>query len=176
MSQQKNSNQTKNFLWYIGKMIINGVTIALEIHRYHNIYLSGGGHDEVLELKRASQKKLWQKNLQQLKRSGYIKIKNDATKMIIGLTNKGQTALLRYQIKNSPLCQPGSSTLIFFDIPEPAAAARKQLRKFLQTTDFKQIQKSVWQHKYDVTKPLQKFITDYNLTDWVKIARAKILI
>ncbi|MFH1111796.1 MAG: hypothetical protein V1712_01860 [Patescibacteria group bacterium] len=114
MRQSKNSKQTKDFLWHIGKLIIDGVTIALEISRYHRIYMSGGGHDEVLQLKHANQKKLWQKNLQQLKRSNYIKIRREANKMIIYLTDKGQTALLRYQIKNSPLCKPGYSTLIFF--------------------------------------------------------------
>ncbi len=174
MKQIKKIIQTKKFLFDLGDLVVKGITITLEARRYQKIYLSGGGHDEVLILKRASQQKLWLKNLQQLRRSNYIKIKKEANKMIICLTNKGQTALLKNQIKNSPPSRPGYSTLIFFDIPEQAATARKQLRQFLQTTNFKQIQKSVWFHKSDVVIPLKKFLDEYNFTNWVKVAYAQL--
>lgn len=169
------STATKHWLLKLAQLIAQGYSIALEMRRYQTIYLLGGGHERVLELKRARQQRQWRDALRQLKHSGYVNAKATGHRLIIGLTSKGERALLVHQLAQAPRCQPGHGVIVSFDIPETAKVSRNYLRSFLRQTGFRQMQKSVWWHEREVIGPLRDFIQQRRLTHWVSIFRAEVV-
>ncbi|MFH1866863.1 MAG: hypothetical protein ABIJ81_02145 [Patescibacteria group bacterium] len=167
--------KTKTLLYEIANYLGQGLTMAMEIPRYQKIYLSGGGHEQVLEIKKSNKHYAWQTNLYQLKRTGYIKTKKIGQRLIITLTDKGSRINLLQQIKQSPKYSTGFSTLVIFDIPEQVASVRRELRRFLQKAEFKQLQRSVWLHPHNIVKELQQFLNQRNLEGWVKVFRGEVV-
>ncbi len=169
------SSSTKAILYQIANYIRQGLTIAMEMHRYQKIYLSGGGHQQVVEIKQIHKQRVWRDKFYQLRRSGYLKTKKMGNKLIITLTNKGQRLNLLQQIKQAPKCSAGFSTLVIFDIPEQTAKARRELRQFLQAAGFKQLQRSVWLHSCYIVKELKQFLNERKLTEWVRVFQGEIV-
>ncbi|MFH1111809.1 MAG: CRISPR-associated endonuclease Cas2 [Patescibacteria group bacterium] len=167
--------KTKTVLYQLANYIGQGLTVAMEMHRYQQIYLSGGGHEQVVEIKKINKQRAWRNNLYQLKRSGYIKTQKMGSRLIITLTSKELRLNLLQQIKKAPKCQAGFSTLVIFDIPEQTAKARRELRHFLQEVGFKQLQRSVWLHPCNIVKELQQFLNEKKLEGWVKVFRGEIV-
>ncbi|MFA4936798.1 MAG: hypothetical protein WC575_00685 [Patescibacteria group bacterium] len=165
--------QTKKLLWEIIQLITRGLTIAVEMRRYQTIYLSGGGHEQVLDIKRRMEFKNLRNKIYQLKRTRYLVTKKIGNRLMVSLTAKGKKELLKYKISSALPYKDNLSTMVIFDIPEQARQGRDYFRNFLRENNFKQIQKSVWFSKQNVTQPLNDFLKYYRLTDWVKVFEAR---
>lgn len=65
-----------------------------------------------------------------------------------------------------------SRLLLIFDIPETLRWKRDRLRLLLRELSFEQIQRSVWECKYDVRQYLQAEIREIGLHDYVVVYEA----
>ena len=166
---------TKKLLSALAGYALRGLTIALEIQQYRKIYLVGGGHQQVTELKSYRKKAAQRESIQQLRRAKFITTKNQGDRLIINLTDKGKRAVLLYSLRQAPPSPRGYSTLVIFDVPEAASRARRILRLFLKRGEFKQLQKSVWILNRDAVPILRQFINEYKLSGWVRVFRAEIV-
>ncbi|MFH1112211.1 MAG: CRISPR-associated endonuclease Cas2 [Patescibacteria group bacterium] len=171
----KHLAQTKTLLGKIASLTARGLTMAIEMQHYHTIYLAGGGHEQIMELKKLRQRSLRRRKLYELERTNYITTKKQGDRLIINLTTKGRSATLLNSLYQAPHLQSGFSTLVIFDIPEQAKRARQTLRLFLKSGGFKQLQKSVWMLNRDVVPVLQQFISEYKLGNWVRVFRAEVV-
>ena len=165
---------TKTLLGLLADYAVKGLTIAMEMQRYQKIYLAGGGHEQVMDLKMARKKADRRDKISQLRRTKFITTKKQGDRLIISLTNKGKRATLLYSLKQAPPTPRGYCTLVIFDIPEDVKQARQVLRLFLKNGGFKQLQKSVWMLNRDVVTILRQFIAEHNLTAWVRVFKAEI--
>ncbi len=169
------ATQTKKLLWEIVQLINRGLVMAVEMRRYQTIYLSGGGHEQVLDIKRRTEFRNLHNKIYQLKRTNYITTKQQGDRLIINLTAKARCATLLRSLSQAPRLPQGFSTLVIFDIPEQVKRARQTLRLFLKNGRFKQLQKSVWLLNRDVVPILQQFISEHKLGNWVRVFRAEIV-
>jgi len=62
-----------------------------------------------------------------------------------------------------------ASLMVIFDIPEPAAKKRQQLRYLLRSLGFSQVQKSVWSCSYDHREILAEAISEMGLDGCVEV-------
>ena len=67
----------------------------------------------------------------------------------------------------------GTQLLVLFDIPETQKRKRDQLRKYLKSQGFKQLQLSVWTTEYDVRDEIEEVLSGIGVTDYVKIVLAR---
>ena len=81
------------------------------------------------------------------------------------LTDKG----LREARPYKPEKLKSSKLMIIFNIPEGERFKRRRLRMLLRELSFHQIQKSVWESRYDHREYLRAEISDMNLQEYVKV-------
>ncbi|MBP9667933.1 hypothetical protein KBD87_03955 [Candidatus Saccharibacteria bacterium] len=82
------------------------------------------------------------------------------------LTQKGTAQLVLYE---PTLLPKGAKLLLIFDVPEIEKAKRNHLRTLLRQLKFEQIQRSVWQTKYDSIDYLRSEIVTYGLQEYVRV-------
>lgn len=63
----------------------------------------------------------------------------------------------------------GCVLIIMFDFPESERTRRNLWRRYLKWFGFIQVQKSVWQIKYDVSAEFARFIKRIGAEEWIKI-------
>lgn len=95
-------------------------------------------------------------------------------KLEITITKKGiaQAELARIKQVKKQLPR-GSVLLIMFDFPETERTRRNLWRRYLKWFGFIQVQKSVWQIKYDVSAEFVRFVQKVGADEWIKIYIAK---
>lgn len=86
------------------------------------------------------------------------------------LTHKGVRTLSAYQPK---LLSGQTRLLIAFDIPEQERQLRNKLRTILKEYKFRQVQKSVWESRYDCLKSLKTTIEQCSLENYVRFYEAE---
>lgn len=81
------------------------------------------------------------------------------------LTKKGIDQVKPYKTKKLK----GSSLMVIFDIPEQESFKRRRLRTLLKELSFKQVQKSVWESRFDHRDYLRAEIEKMQLQEYVKV-------
>lgn len=81
------------------------------------------------------------------------------------LTRKGINQVRPYKAKKLT----GSSLMVIFDIPEEERHKRRRFRTLLKELYFNQIQKSVWESRYDNRDYLRAEIDEMQLQEYVKV-------
>lgn len=118
------------------------------------------------------EKKTGQKK-RSLQTAYYRSIKNGLIelddKRIPRLTSMGRKKICLYKPMRLKL---GAHLIVIFDIPERERYKRQQLRTLLKELSFRQIQKSVWETKYDYKEYLRTEIAKLNLQEHVRIYEA----
>ncbi len=169
------STQSKTILQQIFKYISLGYTIAYEMKRFQSVYITGNGHERVLQIKKNRELKQWRDAIRQLKRSKFITDKVVGERLVIALTNKARRKFLVQQINTSSVAAIGKSTLVIYDVPEGVRGARDELRLFLKNTGFKQMQKSVWYLNKNVVSIVNSLISELKIRDWVRVFLAEVI-
>lgn len=106
-------------------------------------------------------KPLFYKGISNLKRSGYIMIKEIKDKKRLYLTSKGRVEIIKNIFKQKAMKEKkwdGKWRAIIFDIPETSKKDRDFLRRELAWIGFKELQKSVWLYPYEIEKELKALL------------------
>ncbi len=93
-----------------------------------------------------------------LERRGWVtKVKsNEGIKVIITEKGKKETLIFNLEeFKPTSGKWDGKWRLVFFDIEEANRSRRRDLRRYLKTLGFKQIQKSIWVNPYDCEREIK---------------------
>ena len=116
---------------------------------------------EKLDVITAKRKSLKTNYYRAIKR-GLIEISEEGSPR---LTEKGLRKVKPYQ----PQKLKGSTLMVIFDIPENERHKRQRLRTLLKELSFRQIQKSVWESRYDHRQYLRAEIAEMHLQEYVKV-------
>lgn len=172
-TKQPSLNKTLLYLIYrSGKYVIDLMTITQDISRWHKAMLQGG-YEYVKLSKRLLEKRTVRATINNLKHQKYIQTKKIGHRLVSILSNKGRRIALRESIRHAPLLPNYMYTVIIFDIPETQRSARRQLRLFLKSSDFKKLQLSVWISPRDVFKLLSQLIKQLKIESWANVFQAK---
>ncbi len=113
-------------------------------------------------------KSVLSKAIARLKEKGFVEQdKIDDNKIIVKLTDEGKIALIL--VEEGPKEWDGKWRIVVFDIPEQKRLIRNMFRRNLKKWGFKQLQKSVWISKKDVTDKLFSYIKDLEIEKWVMV-------
>lgn len=93
---------------------------------------------------------------------GLVKLDDSGTPR---LTRKGINQVKPYKAKKLQ----GSSLMVIFDIPEQQRHKRRRFRTLLKELYFNQIQRGVWESRYDHRDYLRTEIDDMQLQEYVKV-------
>jgi len=172
---------TDQFLW----MVYNFFEKRGEALEIPHIFKVRGWRDALSDkysrefwkhIEKKKRRKQFDQFIYYLKKKGYIKIDSLKGKKGILLTPKGRQKSLRVKYKlNSELEKEFKKRkdkkwiMVIFDIPEKMKRYRDELRDYLISFGFKQLQKSVWVCPYDVMKRLEEIIAVYSLDKFVRI-------
>jgi len=96
-------------------------------------------------------------------RQGLVHLENDG---LPRLTAKGRRRLALYQPK---ILGKNARLLLVFDVPERLRYKRDKLRTILKEFRFQQIQKSVWESRYDSRQYLQEVIKEERLEEYIVV-------
>lgn len=112
--------------------------------------------------------KLWRK--------GYVEIKETDGKTIVKLTEKGETRMFNFSVKDLEIKKPvfwdGKWRLVFFDIPETKKPKRDFFQKKLKDLGFFPMQESVYVHPYPCEKEIKFLREVLGIPHGVKLIRA----
>jgi len=115
-----------------------------------------------------------------LKDQGLVMIGESEGKTRITLTKTGQQRILEYKAdemeikKQTPWDKKWR--YVFFDIPEKKKVARNVFRAKLKNLGFKQVQKSVWKHRYPCEDEVRFLARLYELSRYVNLVEARDLL
>ncbi|MBI2618345.1 hypothetical protein HYW58_02755 [Candidatus Kaiserbacteria bacterium] len=107
-----------------------------------------------------------------LKNKGYISIKKRNGKVIIGLSDRGIERAKIYKIqtklnerRRKKVVWDGRWRVVIFDIRDSHKLKRDALRRVLQRSGFKLLQKSVWIYPFDCTEEISYVKDFFNIDD-----------
>lgn len=128
-------------------------------------------HDFRYQQSKQRQKKQFSRLIYNLKKNGYIKIKNLEQKQAILITSKGADRIFRTKLTiiESKKRKDGKWQMLIFDIPEDKKRIRELLRRMLYLLGYQKLQQSVWVCPYDVLKETEAILRKYNLDQYVKL-------
>ena len=115
-----------------------------------------------------------------LEKQGFITIAESKGKTRIMLTQAGKQRIMEYQVdemeikKQTPWDKKWR--YVFFDIPEKKKVARNVFRAKLKNLGFKQVQKSVWKHRYPCKDEVEFLARLYELSRYVNLVEARDLL
>ncbi len=95
-----------------------------------------------------------------------IKERNEEGNMILKITGVG------IDILGVEKEWDGKYRIVLWDIPESKRRVRDLLRRRLKELEFKNVQKSVWVSKRDVTNNLRKLISELEIEKWVVVVES----
>ncbi len=109
-----------------------------------------------------------------LRRQKLVTARKIGDRFEVTITAKGlaQAEIERmHQIKKQ--LPSGFVVLIIFDFPESERSRRNLWRRYLKWFGFVQVQKSVWQIKYDVSGAFVEFVHKVGAEEWIKVFIAR---
>lgn len=109
------------------------------------------------------------------KRMRYIEIARQGNRLVVAVSDRGRTRLLRGACATAPLLPSGQILLVMFDVPVRANHARRALWYFLREQKFQRLQHSVWYSDRDMEEPLRAFIESLAVGAWVHLAKANLI-
>lgn len=133
------------------------------------------GQDSYREWKAYNERKEKQRQFYYLKRRGLIEAKKIGDRLMVRLTDKGYTQVLRSELRSAKGKCADGVCLVTFDIPESHKVARDAFRRLLFESDFQKLHHSVWFTEHAVCEPLLAFVKRNKLTPWVHIVVGKIV-
>lgn len=174
----KKNKQNKKIKW--AKEILLNILVGavdfmefLEDARTYQSAAIKGGRDCVKAIKRAEERKRVRTELARLKKEKFIEKRKIGGKLMLHLTDKGRMAAIRYKmIKNKKLLT-NEYCIVIFDIPESERRIRDFFRGFLKESGFKQLQKSVWFTKNDISEDVIQLVRAADAEKWVCVIVAK---
>lgn len=107
-----------------------------------------------------------------LERRGFVEKMETENGLVIKITDKGKTELLKYKFQEM---QPkkekwdGRWRVVFFDVPESEKKKRDELRNFLLQLGMKRMQDSVFVSPYDVSGEVKYLREVLNVPHGVKL-------
>ncbi|MBT3230736.1 hypothetical protein HN358_03060 [Candidatus Uhrbacteria bacterium] len=111
--------------------------------------------------------------LKKLRQKKFILENKIADQYYISLTEKGIEEYLRLKSMNANYLPSNQLCVVSFDIPESQKLIRRQIRHLLKRIGFKQMHRSVWTTKKNVSDDLSRlFSIKFKNSDWVKIFHA----
>jgi phenylacetic acid degradation operon negative regulatory protein len=109
-----------------------------------------------------------------LLRQGFVEKRETAEGLVVRITEKGKTKVLKYQLdKLAPVKTrwDGVWRLVFFDIAEMERGRRDRLRKALRQLGMEQMQESVFVSPYDVFDQVKFLREVLDVPHGVKLAK-----
>ncbi len=145
-------------------------TLFYDIKRYgwQRVY---GGRGRVAELKRWQVEREARQSVDTLKRRGYLRARRIGNRVRLELTDKGQLAALRHELRSCSPLQGGRYVAVVFDVPETERRARQHLRLFLKANGFRKLQQSVWLSNHDTYQVITRFVRHLGIATWVSVMR-----
>ena len=107
-------------------------------------------------------------NFYRFKKNGDLQRFKKGDKNIYQITNKSRVKVLKYNIIKNKKIWDKKWRIVIFDIPFNKKNARDFLRNRLRFLGFKQLQKSVWIHPFDVFEEVKVFLNLYHLSNCVR--------
>ncbi|HBV33652.1 TPA: hypothetical protein DIC39_02130 [Patescibacteria group bacterium] len=163
---------SQEVLFTLGRLVGKSFTLAFDFYRFRSAYLKGG-EPSVKQLKKNLNEVRIKKAIRDLARNKYLESQKIGKRLMLSLTDKGQMAVLRYEISWQTK-RRDVGTLIVFDIPESQRLGRDHFRRWLKDCDFKMIQRSVWFTDRDVVDHLQQLVKQLRLSSWIRIFSVKL--
>ena len=122
----------------------------------------------------------WERNeryriLRDLKQQKLLQIQRKGDEVILELTQKGKTEVLKQTIIQCKDMLPDNVfCLVSFDIPEHTRKTRTIFRNFLKRSGFKQLHQSAWYSDMDLVEPMCELIKQLKIEKWVTVFKAKL--
>lgn len=88
------------------------------------------------------------------------------------LTDKGRMAALRHKMVKSKKLLTNEYCIVIFDVPESERRIRNFFRTFLKESGFKQLQKSVWFTKNDISDDVTRLVRAADAERWIRVITA----
>lgn len=114
------------------------------------------------------------KSADSLEREGFVEKQSTKEGIVIKITNKGRTQILRYNLMDIGPVEgkwDGKWRLVFFDVSELKRKTRDSLRRYLRQLGMELFQESVYISPYDVTNQVKYIREILDIPDSIKIAR-----
>jgi len=163
---------TGKFLLFLlsktGELAVGSLVALYDIRRWGWAYVKDGGAS-IREIKQLQNKSRVREAYRSLKRYNYLIERKVGRRLIITLSDKGKTALIKQQLLQADYLPKGTFTVIIFDIPESERLSRRQFRLLLRQSGFIKLQQSVWVSRRDVRQAVAEFIHRLKLSKWVNV-------
>ncbi len=112
--------------------------------------------------------------LRMLRKQKLVMARKIGDRFEIAITTKGLAQAEMERMRQIKKQLPrGFVVLIIFDFPESEHARRNLWRRYLKWFGFIQVQKSVWQIKYDVSAEFVRFVHKVGAATWIKVFIAR---
>ncbi|OHA54132.1 MAG: CRISPR-associated endonuclease Cas2 [Candidatus Veblenbacteria bacterium RIFOXYA2_FULL_43_9] len=151
-----------------GELAVGSLVALYDIRRWGWAYVKDGGAS-IREIKQLQNKSRVREAYRSLKRYNYLIERKVGRRLIITLSDKGKTALIKQQLLQADYLPKGTFTVIIFDIPESERLSRRQFRLLLRQSGFIKLQQSVWVSRRDVRQAVAEFIHRLKLSKWVNV-------
>ena len=152
----------------VGELAVGSLVALYDIKRWGSVYIQGG-QASVREIKQLQDKRRLREAYRSLKRHHYLVERKVGRRLVITLSDKGRTALIKQQLLQADYLPQGTFTVIIFDIPESERVSRRQFRLLLRQSGFVKLQQSVWVSRRDVFQIVSEFIRRLKLGRWVNV-------
>ncbi|MBU0646192.1 CRISPR-associated endonuclease Cas2 [Patescibacteria group bacterium] len=129
------------------------------------------------EIKAVQERRRIREAVRLLEQKKLIKIKKKAKRIELSLTKKGKLESVRHQIISEDRQLPKDEVcIVVFDIPEHVRKIRDELRWFLKSAGFVQLQRSVWITTADTIRPLNILLKEMKVNNWIYIFQGRSVI
>ncbi|MBI5466391.1 MAG: CRISPR-associated endonuclease Cas2 [Candidatus Kerfeldbacteria bacterium] len=155
-------------LAFTGRKTIDFLTLLQDIHLYRGIFIRGR-YEYVQEFKKLQRENYARQTLYSLRHSRYVVARRTGNRLMVHLTDKGQEALLSFQLRQVDRRLDRRYTVVIFDIPQSERAARRQFRLLLRQGGFAKLQQSVWISQCDVYQLISDLVRHLKLESWVNV-------
>ena len=115
-----------------------------------------------------------EKAAHQLERQGLVEKQNTKDGILIKITHKGKTQILKYNLlEMKPITTKwdGKWRLVFFDVAELKRTTRDSLRRYLHQIGMELFQESVYISPYNITDQVRYLREILDIPNSIKIAR-----
>jgi len=151
-----------------GELGVGSLVALYDIRRWGWTYVQGG-QASVREIERLHDKRRVREAYRSLKRYRYLVERKVGKRLLVTLTDKGRSALLQQQLRQSDSLPKGTFTVVIFDIPESERLSRRQFRLLLRQSGFVKLQQSVWVSQRDARQIMADFVRRVKLGRWVNV-------
>lgn len=134
--------------------------------------MATGGREYVAAIKSSAERKRLRDELIQLKKRKFLEQKKIGGKLVFCLTDKGRMAALRHKMTENKKILSNGYCIVIFDVPESERRIRNFFRSFLKESGFKQLQKSVWFTKNDISDDVVQLVRSADAERWIRVISA----